>query len=35
MKDIKDKNFKLLKKETEEDIRKWKDLHIHGSLGLT
>ena len=26
MKDLFDKNFKSLKKETEEDIRKWKDL---------
>ena len=26
VKDLFDKNFKSLKKETEEDIRKWKDL---------
>jgi hypothetical protein len=26
VKDLYDKNFKLLKKETEEDLRRWKDL---------
>jgi hypothetical protein len=26
MEDLYDKNFKSLKKENEEDIRKWKDL---------
>ena len=33
VKDLFDKNFKSLKKETEEDTRKWKDLPcswIHG-----
>jgi hypothetical protein len=26
VKDVYDKNFKSLKKETEEDLRRWKDL---------
>jgi len=26
VKDLYDKNFKMLKKETEEDIRQWRDL---------
>jgi ribosomal protein S13 len=25
-------NYKLLKKEIEEDYRRWKDLHLHGSV---
>ena len=28
VKDLYDKNFKSLKKEIEEDIRKWKDLQF-------
>ena len=34
-KDLHDKNFKSLKKEIGEDIRRWKDLHAHRSVGLT
>jgi hypothetical protein len=34
MKDLYDKNFKSLKKEIEEDLRRWKDLHAHGLAGL-
>ena len=33
-KDVCDKNFKSLKKEIEEDFRRWKDLHDHGLVGL-
>lgn len=32
VKDSYDKNFKTLKKETEEDIRRWKDPHAHGFM---
>jgi hypothetical protein len=35
MKDLYDKKFKFLKKEIEEDIRRWKDLSAHESVGLT
>lgn len=34
IKDMHDKNFKALKKETEKDIKRWKDLHNHGSVQL-
>ena len=34
VKDLYDKNFKSLKKETGEGIRRWKDV-LHGSVGLT
>jgi hypothetical protein len=30
VKELHDKNFKSLKKEIEEDLRTWKDLHAHG-----
>ena len=30
LKDLYDKNFKSLKKDIEEYIRKWKDLPAHG-----
>lgn len=33
-KDLYDKTFKSFKKEIGEDVRKWKDLHAHGSVGL-
>ena len=33
MKDSCDKNFKTLKKEIEEDVRRWKDLLSQGSVG--
>jgi hypothetical protein len=32
VKDLFDENFKILMKATEEGIRKWKDLHAHGSI---
>jgi hypothetical protein len=35
MKNLSDKNFKSLKKNIEEDIRRWKDLHAPGVVGLT
>jgi hypothetical protein len=34
MKDLYDKNFKSLKKEPEEDIRRWKASHTQGLVGL-
>ena len=34
MKDLYDKNFRSLKKEIKEDLRKWKNLHAHGFAGL-
>jgi hypothetical protein len=34
VKDLYDKNFMSLKKEIEEDLRRWKDLHTHGLAGL-
>jgi hypothetical protein len=33
VKDLYDKNFKSLKKEIKEDLRRWKDLHAHGLAG--
>ena len=35
VKDLYDKNFKSLKKEIEEDLRRWKDPHAHGLAGST
>jgi hypothetical protein len=35
VKDLYDKNFKSLKKEIEEDLRRWKDLHDRGLARLT
>ena len=32
--DLYDKNFKSLKKEMEEDLRRWKISHVHGLAGL-
>jgi hypothetical protein len=32
--DLCDKNFKSLKKEIEEDLRRWKDLLAYGLAGL-
>ena len=34
VKDLSVKNFKSLKKEIEEDLRRWKDIHAHGLAGL-
>jgi hypothetical protein len=34
VKGLYDKNFMFLKKETEEDIQRLKDLHAHGLVGL-
>jgi hypothetical protein len=34
VKDLYNENYKTLKKEIEEDTRKWKDLHVHGSVEL-
>ena len=34
VKDLHDKNFKSLKKEIKEDLRKWKYLHALGMAGL-
>jgi hypothetical protein len=34
VKDLYDKNFKSLKKEIEEDLRRWKISHVHGLAGL-
>jgi hypothetical protein len=34
VKDLYDKNFKSLKKEREEDLRRLKDLHAHELAGL-
>jgi hypothetical protein len=34
MKDLYDKNFKTLRKETKEDVRNGKISHIHGLEGL-
>jgi hypothetical protein len=33
VKDLYDKNFKSLKKEMEEDLRRWKISHAHGLAG--
>jgi hypothetical protein len=33
VKDLYDKNFKSLKKEIEEDLRRWKISHAHGLAG--
>ena len=33
VKDLYDKNFKSLKKEIKEDLRRWKELHAHGLAG--
>ena len=33
VKDLYDKNFKSLKKEIKEDLRRWKDLPYHGLAG--
>jgi hypothetical protein len=33
VKNLYDKNFKSLKKEIKEDLRRWKDLHGHGLAG--
>ena len=35
VKDLYDKNFKSLKKEIKEDLRRWKDLPSHGLAGST
>jgi hypothetical protein len=35
VKDLYKKNNKPLKKETEEDYRRWKDLYAHGFVGST
>jgi hypothetical protein len=36
VKDLYDKNFKSMQKETEEDLGRWKKIsHAHGSAGLT
>ncbi len=34
VKDLYNKNFKTLKKEIEEDLRRWKDLPCSGLAGL-
>jgi hypothetical protein len=34
VKDVCDKSFKSLKKETKEHLRRWKDLDAHGLAGL-
>jgi hypothetical protein len=34
VKDLYDKNFKSLKKEIEENLRRWEDFHAHGLAGL-
>jgi hypothetical protein len=34
LKDLHDKHFKSPKKEIEEDLRRWKYLHVHGLAGL-
>jgi len=34
VKDLSDKNFKSLKKETEKDLRRWKELPCHGLAGF-
>ena len=34
VKELYDKNFRSLKKEIEEDLRKWKNLHARGLAGL-
>ena len=33
VKDLYDKNFKSLKNEIKEDLRRWKGLHAHGLTG--
>ena len=30
VKDLYDRNFKSLKKEIKEELRRWKDSHVHG-----
>ena len=35
VKDLYDKNFKSLKKEIKEDLRRWKIPHAHGLAGST
>ena len=35
VKDLYDKNFKSLKKEIKEDLKRWKDLPDHRLAGLT
>ena len=35
VKDLYDKNFKSLKKEIKEDLRRWKISHAHGLAGST
>jgi hypothetical protein len=34
VKDLYDENFKYLKKEIEEDLKRWNDSRIHGLAGL-
>jgi hypothetical protein len=34
VRDLYDKNFKLLKKDIKEDSRKWRDSYAHGLVGL-
>lgn len=35
VKDLYNKNLESVKTEIEEDVRRWKYLHVNGSMGLT
>jgi hypothetical protein len=34
-KDLYNENYKPLKRDIEEDIRRWKTFHVHGSVEST